>query len=376
MKTSYLAFMAACCAFNAQAYSNFMESPYTPYPPGCVTLPDLQSALYGDNVVKVFEGEKTLRDASKPASKPPAGLPVNVAVYRVACAEENRSVILVEFSIPERLDPAETFYVLSRVEVAFFWGVWDWHSFMQLSAEPNGQGSAGQLGGSLVFGGNTPGMWDGHERRWTYVLNSSLPPSRQDIFYWYISPETYNEHLRLWVESERPGWGWTVDIPPTAEVVDVNPRIPLSGRLSGNWIFDGASDQGISLAISEVVGESVPEFDALTEQPLLLFLSWFTFDTKGDKLWLTGAVEFPMGASEVIVPIEDVSEGQFLGGKTAQRSVVGSVTLTGNSCNDLAFQYDLSAIGLGTGTQHLRRLYSLETAGYACRDYAARIQAK
>ena len=372
MKTPYLAMMAAVVTFNVQAYSNFMDSPYTPYPPGCITLPDLQSALYGDNAVKVYEGEKTLRNANKP----PAGLPINVAIYRVACAEENRSVILLEFSIPDRLDPAETYYLLSRVEVAFYWGVWDWHSWMQLSAEPNGQGSAGQLGGSLTFGGNTPGTSDGHERRWTFVLTSSLPPGRDGIDYWYVSPETYNERLMLWVESERPGWGWTVDIPPTAELIDANPRIPLSGRLSGNWVIDGAADQGISLAISEVVQDSVPEFDELADQPLLMFLSWFTFDAGGNKLWLTGAAQFNMGASEVTVPIEEVSNGQFLDTKPAERRQVGSVTITGNNCNDLTFQYDLTAIGLGAGTEHLKRLYSLETAGYVCRDYEARILAR
>ncbi len=57
MKTNIVALLALFCSFNLQAYSNFIENPYTPYPPGCATLPDLQTALYGDNVVKFFDGE-------------------------------------------------------------------------------------------------------------------------------------------------------------------------------------------------------------------------------------------------------------------------------------------------------------------------------
>jgi hypothetical protein len=83
-----------------------------------------------------------------------------------------------------------------------------------------------------------------------------------------------------------------------------------------------------------------------------------------------------MGATEVTIPIEDVSNGEFMGDKAAERSVVGSVTITGNNCNDLTLQYDLGDIDLGSGTEHMQRLFSLETAGYVCRDLEARMAAK
>jgi len=63
-----------------------------------------------------------------------------------------------------------------------------------------------------------------------------------------------------------------------------------------------------------------------------------------------------------------------LGEVTADRDVVGTVTLTGNSCNDLGFEYNLTSLGLGSGNKHLQRLFSLETAGYTCRDLEARIE--
>jgi hypothetical protein len=83
-----------------------------------------------------------------------------------------------------------------------------------------------------------------------------------------------------------------------------------------------------------------------------------------------------MGETEVTIPIEKVTHGEFMGSKTADRSVVGSVTITGNNCNDLNLEYDLDDIDLGSGTKRLQRRFSLETAGYVCRDLEARINAE
>ena len=183
--------------------------------------------------------------------------------------------------------------------------------------------------------------------------------------------------IGLWIVADRLQSNPVVWINPTGESLNANSRLPLSGRLSGNWVVEGASDQGFVIAISELVPDAaVPAPEDLLDSPLLMFLSWYTYDANGDLLWLTGAAQFAMGDTEVTIPIEDVSNGEFLGGKTADRSVVGSVTITGNNCNDLSFQYDLGDIGLGSGTKHLERLFSLETAGYVCRDLEARMATK
>ena len=173
--------------------------------------------------------------------------------------------------------------------------------------------------------------------------------------------------------------GYLVEIPPTETVLSTNPSIPLSGRLSGNWVVEGASDQGFLISISELVEGNAPFHESVyshLQSPLLIFLSWYTFDAQGNKLWLTGAAEFATGESQVTIPIEEVSNGEFMGSKTADRSVVGNMTIKGNNCNDLTLQYNLEEIGLGTGSQHLNRLFSLETAGYVCRDLEARMEAK
>ena len=88
MKTNIFVLLALACSFNLQAYSNFIENPYTPYPPGCATLPDLQTALDGDKVVKFFERVMPLEDSLLRTK-----VDALVTAYRVACADANRSVI-------------------------------------------------------------------------------------------------------------------------------------------------------------------------------------------------------------------------------------------------------------------------------------------
>lgn len=214
-----------------------------------------------------------------------------------------------------------------------------------------------------------------YNRSWIFVLDSttSFFPDFQASF--AFPPTLYNGSFTLEFNRNTSA-AWDIQVPSTASLFASTPRIALSGRLSGNWVVDGASDQGFVIAVSEMVPDSVPEPNEFLDSPLLMFLSWYTYDANGDKLWLTGSTQFSMGATEVTIPIEDVSNGEFMGSKTADRSVVGSVSITGNNCNDLTFQYDLSDIGLGSGTKHLQRLFSLETAGYVCRDLEARMAAR
>jgi len=371
MKTTAFVLLALSFSFNLHAYSNFIENPYTPYPPGCATLPELQSVLYGDNAVKVFEGEIPLPDAGDPTEK----LPVNLAVYRVACADDNRSIIVLEFAIPARLDPAVTYYRVPAVGVNYDLPFFPSGTLMRLSEAPNDWGGTESDGSGEVFGGNTPNTTDGHDRRWLFIFDNLSPWALEAGAYpadYYMLPTYYNNYFTMYLGTVSES-DYGIGVPSTASLLTANPRIPLSGRLSGNWVVDGASDQGFVIAISELVPEAVPSPEDLADSPLLMFLSWYTYDANGHKLWLTGSSQFGMGDTEVTIPIEKVTHGEFLGSKTAERAVVGSVTITGNNCNDLSFQYDLGDLGLGSGTKHLKRRFSLETAGYVCRDLEARM---
>jgi len=353
MKSCVFVLLMVVCSFELKAASVLVGNPFTPYPPGCATLPDLQAALYGDNRAKVFDGRVSLHTASLPRE----ARDVNLAVYRVACAESNRSIIWLEFSIPEGVDPStvyETPYIYAQLAQDPNYG---FSAF--LMREPNTWG-IGIESFTQTFG--NPGGINNHETRWTFVLDTRTT--------WLSSQ--YNASLKLNLYGA--GNPVIIDVPATEDVLSAAPGIPLNGRLSGNWVMEGIPDQGLLISVSEQVddqrGSEAPE---PLDFRLLMFLSWYTYNADGDLLWLTGAAEFALGATEVTVPIELVTHGQFFGSKTADREVVGSVTITGNNCNDLGFEYDLADIGLGSGTQNLQRLFSLETAGYVCRDLEARI---
>jgi hypothetical protein len=163
-------------------------------------------------------------------------------------------------------------------------------------------------------------------------------------------------------------------IPATLAAGALPASMPLNGRHSGTWIIEGARDQGITLAFSNRVPHAAEDAGAPEWAPLFLFLTWYTFDTEGRGLWLTGSGEFPQGAASVDIELTSVRGGAFLGTQPAQRSAAGQATLSARSCNDLTLDFDLSAQGLGAGSKRLQRLHDLEVAGYNCRDHDARRQ--
>jgi len=358
MRKALIILITLLASFGLQAYSNFIDNPFTPYPPGCVTLPDLQTELYGDNVVKIYEQTIALY-----GFYPEESNEANVAVYRVGCAEPNRSVVWVTFNIPEGMD--------SFTSYALPWPVAeiDGTTFpVRLIGEANDWGSDFVPGyGAQTFAGEGDAS-----KTWRFVLQNDNPQVPYTLSGQAMTPEQYNGNFNLKLNYAHDLEA-TIPVPSTASVLLPNEEIPLNGRLSGNWVVEGVPDQGFVISVSEKVGDAYPEYDGLMDTPLVMFLSWYTYDANGDLLWLTGAALFPMGAIEVTIPIELVSNGEFFGSKTAEREVVGAVTISGINCNDLGFDYDLTNLGLGSGNKHLQRLFSLETAGYTCRDLEARI---
>lgn len=366
MKMVISLFWLLFCSTNVQAWSNFVENPYTPYPPGCVTLPDLQAALYGDHAVKVFEGQIEQFNAAVPESG--TMIAIDLSVYRVACADHNRSIVMVELSIPAWLRSMGASIWVPGVSV--YHGE-DSSSYvdMRLNREPNSWDDGRYPGFNEILGGRDDDMMDGNDGPWLFVLDNYSSENLQSSV---MSPKDYNDDLVI----AFPGGmnPYLVTVPSTDSLFSASASMPLSGRLSGTWIDEGASDQGFVLTVSEMVPNIIPEPSGLLESPLLMFFSWYTFDVDGSMLWLAGNAEFQIGATSVTVPLVRVTNGEFMGSKAAEREVVGSAIITGVNCNDLAFDYTLNDLGLGSGTSHLQRIYSLETAGFACRDLEARME--
>jgi hypothetical protein len=292
-----------------------------------------------------------------------------MSLYRIGCAEPNRSVIMAEFRLPaEWRDPRNMALILPSIAAKLPNG--ELVPF-ELKAEPNGSDSSIQQQSltKRAFGDFTGGWDDARRFIWRYYLDfgpAAVLTGPEDL------ASYYNEELLLDLYRDQTLIR-QIRSPSTQAALQPNQDLPLNGRLGGNWVERGAVDQGFLLSFSNPVTRAGRPGTDPENSDLLVFISWFTFDSAGDMLWLTGSARFGQGATEVSVPIERVSGGAFMQNRQADRSVVGTARLKANQCNDLEFDYDLRSLGLDAGTIHLERLYSLEIAGYACRDYWARL---
>jgi hypothetical protein len=229
-----------------------------------------------------------------------------------------------------------------------------------------------------------PGVWtssqpgrqvlgDPSTDRWIYIVDQDLGAA------WWdgpISIDAYNGRFELSLHHaeniNRPIL--KIPVPATAELIPTPGRMPLNGRLSGNWVATNAADQGFVLSFSELVPGQLQEPGFLWKQESLLFLSWFTFGPDGRPLWLTGTGRYLPGDSKVSLDLVLVTGGRFMAATEATRNAAGSAELTAFGCNRLELDYDLGSIGLGKNSIQLQRLFSLEIAGFSCRDLAAKLK--
>jgi hypothetical protein len=369
-----LGLMLTClCPAAPAADPYFTGNPYSPYPPGCVTLPAKQIDLYGDNLALFWSGSLWLEVVHKVQSQEEfknLGL-VNVGMYRVGCAEPGRSAILVGFSLPaEWVDPRNTELVLPTFGSSFNLPM---HTVpFELKAEPNGWGQSirQQALTMQAFGDFTGGWLDARWFSWFYWLDVGPAGAAWPAD---LLTEYYNGKMQLELHTST---GWSVpviNVPATPGANSQNPALPLNGRLTGTWVEAGAADQGFLLTFSNPVPPAGTAVAEPENAELLVFLTWFTFGSRGEMLWLAGEARFWQGSTEVTLPILRITQGQFLGSQAAERTVVGQVRLKASQCNELEVDYDLSSLELGAGDLRLQRLEALEIAGYPCRDYQARL---
>lgn len=373
MKTPIILLLVLLGCSSVLANSNFVSNPSLPYPPGCAHPPIADDPVEAEpQAATFFEGT-----IMRPAWQTGEWIEIELKAWRSRCSEPGRSLIWLEFTLPTK-------YAGRAIELSLPWievqPPNSWSRSMQLVTDPGGWGSGLQFDRELTLLVSQPlGLeeYRDHsvERRWLFLLDNLSPVSEWGLYFGRgLTATEYNSRFSLKLYSVPNGL--TINVPATAELFPGPlPRLPLSGRHSGTWVIAGAADQGFQLAIAEQVGERLGYAPGVPDLPLVVFLSQYTFDPQGEMLWLTGVAEFDPGASEVTVPIVKVSNGAFRGSQPADRETVGSVTLTSNSCNDLTFDYDYSSLGLGTGSARMQRLFSLETAGYDCRDYDARVEA-
>ncbi len=330
--------LTGLCALPAHARDNFVTSPTAPYPPGCVSsdnsgvsTPTFSRQTYNDSIISLTDATGG-SDAS-----------VNLRVFRRGCIEEDRTLLYIAL---------ESFQV-NRV-IAFprvFIEVGGTRYPMRLSPEAN------------TFEVNHTGLMVGTG---TYELlvdgvAESLVNESTNI----LDPADYSGPLTLILQDAlNTNNEYTLPLPAWNE--DIKPQsYPLNGRLGGPWVSAGAERQGFVISFDEFLDEEG------TRQ--LVFFSWYTYDQDGNPLWLASSQFYNYNAFSVELPLSLLTGGVFLGGQAPAETEVGTATLTTVDCGELTLDYDLSALGLGTGTITLERTFALEVAGYACRDVKARM---
>ena len=366
--------LAVVCV-SARANPNFVSNPWLPYPPSCVRAmgaaaldaPDSGALRFHSSQIELFDTQSGDR------------IPVTFSAYRSPCAEPGRSLIWLEFRLarPHAAQEVELGLPVFVAEPRK-----NWRYVMNLVTEPGGWGGRGHVEREQTYLTSQPNGYlaqyewvnDHLQRRWVFLLDNG-PEYLGEIPVWGLTPTDYNGAFTLWLRY--PPYDYlSIEVPATRDLLaGATAPLPLSGRHSGVWVVEGAANQGVQLSIAEQVGRRTDFAPGVPDLPLSAFFSLYTFDADGRPLWLVGNAEFAPGATDVHMPVYRVSNGEFRGSKSAARESAGSVTLRSRSCNDLEFEYDFAALGLGTATRRLQRLYSLETAGYDCRDYEARVAA-
>lgn len=324
-------------------YENYKSNFVSPIPPACITNLPVLDQFNTSGTQLLSQGTVDWTNLVGETQE------LEISVYQKGCPDSGRRVLLIELELLDNADesanfafPPQPWARLSGDETRYR---------LRLNAEPNTNQSVDNIGSLLVEG-----------IKYLFIIDAYSPLAGDfDVDLVMTAPD-YNGAFTLDLDDVG-GVGATAPI----SAYQNNLRalaMTLTGRLSGNWVTPGVPDQGFVLAFEELA-------DSLD---MLFFLSWYTYDSDGNLLWLTGATTYEMSATQVTVDIELVTNGQFLGTKTADRTVVGTATLKARDCNHLELVYNLSGLGMGSGTIALRRIFSLEIQGYTCGDYATRIE--
>jgi hypothetical protein len=342
-KNYYLVVLAILISPTALALENFVTQASTLYPPACLSTGAIEE-VNTPSVSKITFASQLVNFTAYPDTDLNAS--VEIEIVRRGCKDPERSVILVSMSL---INGGSKFF-LPR-----FFAKIDGEKYpLRLANEPNSfeQDYSGALQGT----GRVQFVLDGPAESKIANTDNLISIAQYNGAFTLVLQDGFDETL----EYEVPAAAYTGFQRPL--------NFPINGRMTGNWVSAGAADQGFLISFNEFIdGNGVQN---------MIFLSWYTFNVDGTTLWLVANEFHDIATSSVDLNIQLVTDGAFLGDKQVQRTDVGSATLTAESCGEMTFEYDLEALGLGTGTITLTRIFSLEIAGYACRDQTARLDAQ
>jgi len=335
--------LLAGAAVGAQAQTgelNLLTDLGTPFPPGCLSIdlpeqPRSQDSLLVDTNVAAPTINSNSRDGS-----------VRVRVWRVACDDEDFSVVLVRMSQTGGVNPIvvpQVFADAGEVELPF-------HE-AQLLLLP-GSGNVGATGGIITDAGTT----------WMLAVDPIAIDGATEFL-----PEDYNATFTAefnwgsFATAEPEGTRFVLDgFEPTLDLPQFDQPV-LNGRYSGQWVLAGAPRQGLFLTIAETVDVN------------FVFAIFFTY-LDGQPFWLVGntapALTQP---GPVAIQMTTLENGEFITDPNQPlptqviANSAGSVEIEVINCNRLRVNYDFTPLGKGIGTMELDRLARI--AGYDCNPW-------
>jgi hypothetical protein len=320
---------------------NLLTDLNTPFPPGCLSIdipaqPASAENLLVDQLVLMPSINSSSRDQ-----------PVEVQMWRVACADEGFSVVVV------RLDPVNNNALVLVPQL--FAGAGDvqnpFHE-AQLIKLP-GSGNLGASGSILPVSGST----------WMLGVNPvSIDLSTVFLFTEYNDQFTLELNWGSYSTAQPEAVRFLLDqFEPTLDPPQFDQPV-LNGRYTGQWVLDGAPRQGLVLQIAERISDN------------FVFAIFFT-SLDGQPLWVVGnstpAVVTPGPVSIAMATLENgafITDPNQPPREDVIASNAGTISILPLNCNQIRVNYDFSPLGHGSGTMDLDRLVRI--AGHDCNPWA------
>lgn len=320
---------------------NLLTDLNTPFPTGCLSIDIPEQADSPDNLLI---NQRVQMPSINSSSR---DQPVDVQIWRVACADPGFSVVVV------RLDPVNNNALVLVPQL--FAGAGDvqnpFHE-AQLITLP-GSGNLGASGSILPVSGltwmlgvnpvaidlSTTFLFDDYNEQFTLELNWGS--------YSIAQPESVSFLLDRFEA--------TLDPPQFSQPV-------LNGRYSGQWVLDGAPRQGLVLQIAERISDN------------FVFAIFFTY-INGQPVWVVGnstpAVTTPGAVSIAMTTLENgafISDPNQPPREDVIASPAGTISILPLDCNQIRVNYNFTPLGQGSGSMELTRLVRI--AGYDCNPWA------
>ena len=329
---------------------NLLTDRNMPFPPGClsIALPDQprdpDSVLFDEDIDVPSVNSNSL-DAE-----------LNVQIWRVACADEGYSVVLIRLTDLARdvLDP-----VIVTPQIFVRRGLVD-SPFGNAPDQYIGRLQSIPTGGDFGADGNIASILG---RTWmlaveTVALGPNQPP---------FVPEDYNDQFTI--EMTWESYSPADNSPFLIQLDQFEPELDppqfdqtiLNGRHSGLFLKAGAERQGLVIQVAEQ-GDGT-----------FIFAIFFTF-IDGEPIWVvSNSAAVPMEPGPITMRADIPRGGAFMT-DINQPSLdeidldrAGEISVEAVDCNNIKVHYDFGPINKGTGTLDLFRL--VRTAGYDCNPW-------